>query len=98
MRAAYELRGHTAGLGSDFRNAAGYLAREFCHELTGSRQTADWQNYLAARITSEAKKERGELQELTRISDIACRGCHSKMASQQFQQFGRTLENLRTKN
>jgi hypothetical protein len=108
MRSAYEMREHASSLADDFRNSAGYLARDFCWELTGSRQTADWQRYLAE-LTSNAQMQsrslpngailsRVEQHELMRIIDIACRGCHAKMTSHEFQQLGKSISILRSKN
>ncbi len=95
MRASFELREQASGANSDFRNAAGYLAREFCYELTDSSQSADWQKHLAEQLVSGRKSNRGDSPELTKVVDIACRGHQSKMTEQQFQQFARSLDQLR---
>ncbi len=108
MRSAYEMREHASRLADDFRNSAGYLARDFCWELTGSRQTADWQRYLAE-LTSQihlpskslpngAVLTKAEQHELMRIFDIACRGCHAKMTSLEFQLLGKSISLLRSKH
>lgn len=109
MRSAYEMREHASGMADDFRNSAGFLARDFCWELTGSKHTADWQRFLAELMSSARQQsaERNlnrsilniaELHELTRIIDIACRGCHTRMTSHEFQLLGRSINMLRNKN
>lgn len=108
MRSAYEMREHASSLADDFRNSAGYLARDFCWELTGSRQTADWQRYLAELMSNARAPKKSlpngsiltpiEQHELMRIIDIACRGCHVKMTSHEFQLLGRSISILRNKN
>ena len=108
MRSAYEMREHASGLADDFRNSAGYLARDFCWELTGSKQTADWQKLLAE-LLSNVRLPNGSLpngsqlskleqQELVRIIDIACRGCHARMTSHEFQLLGKSISILRGKH
>lgn len=109
MRSAYEMREHASSLADDFRNSAGYLARDFCWELTGSRHTADWQKYLASLMSSLHSPANGSLpngvnltrieqHELMRIIDIACRGCHTRMSSQEFQLLGNSISKLRSKH
>ena len=97
MRSAYEMREHANSSADDFRNSAGYLARDFCWELTGSRNTADWQRFLAALISKPGTMSKSEYTELARIIDIACRGCHIRMSSQEFQRLGKALSMLRAK-
>ena len=108
MRSAFEMREHASSLVDDFRNSAGYLARDFCWELTGSRQTVDWQRYLAELMSNANSPNKSlpngsilskiEQHELMRIIDIACRGCHGKMASHEFQLLGRSISILRSKH
>ncbi len=111
MRSAYEMREYASSLADDFRNPAGFLARDFCWELTGSRHTADWQKYLASLMYSGQSGQgpsgslpngailtKIEQQELMRIMDIACRGYHSKMTSQEFQLLGNSISKLRSKH
>ena len=108
MRSAYEMREHASSLADDFRNSAGYLARDFCWELTGSKHTADWQKFLAELLSNSrsssgslpngALLSKAEQQELIRIIDIACRGCHAKMTSHEFQLLGKSLNLLRVKH
>lgn len=94
MITGYEMRnlmgGHT-----DFHNPAAHLAREFCLELTGTRLSAEWQKYLGKLTSMTDKLSRSEQQSLTRIFDIASRGCREKMSSSEFQQLGKTIANLR---
>ena len=108
MRSAYEMREHASSLADDFRNSAGYLARDFCWELTGSRNTADWQRYLAELMSSVHSPNKAlpngsvlskiEQHELMRIIDIACRGFHTKMTSHEFQLLGKSISILRSKH
>lgn len=95
MKSAYEIQsGNEAG---DHRQAAGYLAREFCHELTGSGHSVDWQNYLARLLASTPAINTSEQEELTRIVDIASRGCQERMNAPDLQRLGRTIAGLRAK-
>ncbi len=118
MRSAYEMREHASSLADDFRNSAGFLARDFCWELTGSRHTADWQKYLAELMSSRQSPHpavpkglysnrplpvsailtKMEQHELMKIIDIACRGCHARMTSQEFQLLGNSISKLRSKH
>ena len=108
MRSAYDIREHASSLADDFRNSAGFLARDFCWELTGSRNTADWQRYLASLMANVNLPSNSlpnglmltkmEQHELMRIIDIACRGCHTRMSSQEFQLLGNSINKLRIKH
>jgi hypothetical protein len=108
MRSAYEMREHASRLADDFRNSAGYLARDFCWELTGSRQTSDWQRYLSELMSNVHSPNKSlpngviltklEQHELMRIIDIACRGCHARMTSHDFQLLGKSICKLRSKH
>jgi len=98
MRSAYEMREFASSNVDDFRSSAGYLARDFCWELTGSRHTADWQRFLAETLSKSTLVSKAELHELTRIIDIACRGCHARMTSHEFQLFGKSISILRAKH
>ena len=97
MRSAYEMREYANSHTDDFRNSAGYLARDFCWELTGSRHTGDWQKFLAGLMSNSSSMNKTEYQELARIIDIACRGRHTKMSSFEFQQLGKSISIQRAK-
>ncbi len=97
MRSAYEMREYANSHADDFRTSAGYLARDFCWELTGTRNTEDWQKFLATLISKPATMSKSEYTELARIIDIACRGYHARMSSQEFQRLGKSLSELREK-
>lgn len=92
MKSAYQMQ---AGQAGDYRQASGYLAREFCWELTGSRQSSDWQKFLARLTNSESAFNASELRELTRIFDIASRGSQERMSSYDLQRLGQTIAALR---
>lgn len=102
MRSAYELQavsgeavsGDAAG---DYRQSAGYLAREFCRELTGSRSSADWQKYAGQVLSSTSSVPGADRHELVRIVDIASRGHRARMSGADFQQLGKTIAALRIK-
>ncbi len=95
MRAAYELQKPVDGDAGDYRHAAGYLAREFCLEITGSRHSSDWQSYLASSSATSSSLVEAERQNLSRVIDIACRGYHAKLSAREFQQLGQTIATLR---
>lgn len=97
MRSGYEMREHANSHSDDFRNSAGFLARDFCWELTGSRHTADWQKFLAELIAKPSSLNKAEYHELARIIDIACRGYHAKMSAFEFQQLGKSISIQRAK-
>ncbi len=97
MRSAYQIREHANSQTDDYRNSAGFLARDFCCELTGSRNTADWQNFLAKLMANSSSMTKTEYQELARIIDIACRGCHTRMSSHEFQLLGKSISIQRAK-
>jgi hypothetical protein len=108
MRSAYDMREHASNIADDFRNSAGFLARDFCWELTGSRNTADWQRFLVSLManlhSSPSSLPHGltltklEQHELMRVIDIACRGCHTRMTSHEFQLLGSSINKLRSKH
>lgn len=93
QRYSYEIQaGNEAG---DYRTAASYLAQEFCIQWTGSHHSRQWQQALAtlmARLPSVTPADR---HELTRIVDIASRGCHERMLGPDFQKFGKSIDMLR---
>ncbi len=99
MQAAFEIRGPLHSPTGDFRNAAGYLAREFCYELTGSTQSHDWQQFLLEHVSVGPQRRVSSAdavgRNLARIVDIACRGCHLSMNRKEFQQLGKTIQSLR---
>lgn len=90
MKTAYQMRCETGGRRGDYRNAAGYLAREFCWEITGSRRSADWQAALQG-FTQVSKQTR---RKLTSIIDIASRGRQVRMNRDEFEQLGSTILEL----
>ena len=90
--ASYQLSGSS----DDFRAEAGHLAREFCFELTESQNVRDWGPLLIdSRREWWRPLESRERESLTRIIDMAQRGCHDRMDSTSFQKLGTTMENLR---
>lgn len=100
MKAGYQLRDNAYGTNGDYRSAAGYLAREYCYELTGSQQSSDWRQYWEE---SKAKLRvgglsTGEIRNLGEVIDIACRGSQSRMSSRDFHQFGLSIKSLRSWN
>lgn len=105
MEAAFEIQNPLINTAVDFRQSAGYLAREFCIELTGSQRSVDWQTYLiqcAAKPVAKHKKSSRDKaepihQQLSRVIDIACRGCHNRMSREQFQALGNSIDRLRQK-
>ncbi|MCC6509959.1 MAG: hypothetical protein IT423_12705, partial [Pirellulaceae bacterium] len=76
------------------RTAAGYLAREFCQQWTGSIHSSDWQQTLGV-LMVRGTLAPADKQELTRIVDIASRGCHERMTGPDFQKLGKTIAKLR---
>lgn len=98
MRSAYELQATVGGdQAGDYRQSAGYLAREFCRQLTGSPSSADWQKYAASLSASTSALPGADQRELIRIVDMASRGCRVRMSSADLQQLGKTLAVLRIK-
>lgn len=100
MKAGYQLRDNAYGANGDYRSAAGYLAREYCFELTGSQQSSDWRQYWEE---SKAKLRvgglsAGEIRTLGEVIDVACRGSQSRMSSRDFHQFGLLIKSLRSWN
>ena len=93
IRTAVEMREDP----SDYRDSAGLLSREFCIELTGSRQSAAWQAYATAAAVGSQVLDTAERQELTRIVDIACRGYQSSLTGHEFQGLGKSIAKLRAK-
>ncbi len=94
MRHAYEIvSGNEAG---DYRTAAGYLAREFCIQWTGSTHSKEWQQALALLLVRSPNISPDSKRQLSRVVDIASRGCHEQMSGPEFQLLGRTLSNLRS--
>lgn len=79
------------GAGSDFRTAAGFLAREFCLDQSGSRHSSDWQQ-LQRQMKSAVPEDQASLR---RVIDIACRGCQQKLTRREFAALGKTIERLR---
>ena len=97
MRSAYELRAVGGDEVGDYRQSAGYLARELCWELTGSRSSADWQKAAAQLLSAKRAGTDDDPSELIRIIDIASRGRHERMSAVHFQQLGQTIAALRAK-
>lgn len=90
MKTAYQMRCETGGRRGDYRNAAGYLAREFCWEVTGSRRSSDWQAAQQG-FTKLSKQSRRQLGD---IIDIASRGRQIRMNRDEFEQLGATILKL----
>ena len=90
MKTAYQLRCETGGRKGDYRNAAGYLAREFCWEVTGSRKSNDWQ-VSVQRFTHLSKQARRQLDD---IVDIASRGRQMRMNRDEFERLGTNILEL----
>jgi hypothetical protein len=93
MQPSYEIRNSMSNPLGNFQHAAGYLAREFCFELTGSARAADWQQYLVNRLQGHANDTMSS--SLAKIVDLACRGCHTKLTRFEFQQLGKTIQSIR---
>ena len=93
QRFSYEIQsGNEAG---DYRTAAGYLAQEFCIQWTGSHHSRHWQQALATLMARQPSVTAADRHELTRIVDIASRGCHERMLGPDFQKFGQSIDTLR---
>ena len=97
MDAAFEIEASGYDKTSDFRRPAGDLARELCWELTGSRQAADWQMRLSPSPGDESPLNSVDRQSLSRVVDIACRGCQSRLSSGEFLVLGKSINRLREK-
>jgi hypothetical protein len=98
MLAAYQLRDSTDVSSTDYRSAAGLLAREFCFELTGSQQSRDWQNYWV-RIEGDEKTfhDPGDRKRLSAVIDAAGRGFARSLTRAEFEDFGSMIEGLRSR-
>lgn len=93
QRFAYEIQsGNEAG---DYRTAASYLAQEFCIQWTGSHHSRQWQQSLATLLVRWPSVTPSDRHELSRIVDIASRGCHERMLGPDFQKFGKSIDVLR---
>lgn len=93
MQRSFELRDAQS---DDFRIPAGHLAREFCCELTGSDNSAEWQSYWNRMQQGATPKFRkADFQSLIQILDVASRGYQSRLGASEFQEFGRKVEKLR---
>lgn len=93
QRFSYEIQsGNEAG---DYRTAASYLAQEFCVQWTGSHHSRQWQQALATLLARMPSVTPADRHELSRIVDIASRGCHERMLGPDFLKFGKTLDALR---
>ena len=93
QRFAYEIQsGNEAG---DYRTAASYLAQEFCIQWTGSHHSRQWQQSLATLLVRWPSVTPSDRHELSRIVDIASRGCHERMLGPDFQKFGKSIDMLR---
>ncbi len=100
MRSALDLKSMARIASSDFRSPASNLARELCMELTGSKRSADWQNYIVA-LRQERDKggwKANELNLLDAIFDLACRGSQHGMSGLEFQKLGKAILDLRARH
>ncbi|MCA9132413.1 MAG: hypothetical protein KDA45_04640 [Planctomycetales bacterium] len=95
MCLAYEMRGSMGSDPGDYRQSAAHLAREFCFEVTGSRQSADWQQYTARRPDTFSRLSAVEQQILRKTIDVACRGCQTRLSREEFLRWGESLRALR---
>lgn len=95
MRPAHELRQISSG--EDYRQAASYLAREFCWELTASRNLLDWQAFLGQLQNRSLGLEAREQHTLVRVVDVACRGYQARLTDLDFESFGENIRSLRAK-
>lgn len=93
QRFSYEIQAGNAS--GDYRTAASYLAQEFCVQWTGSHHSRQWQQALATLLARMPSVTPSDRHELTRIVDIASRGCHERMMGSDFQNFGKKLDELR---
>ncbi len=93
QRHAFEI--HSGNEAGDYRTAASYLAQEFCIQWTGSHHSRQWQQALATLLVRWPSVTAADRHELTRIVDIASRGCHERMLGADFQKFGKTIDALR---
>lgn len=98
MRAGYQLRDSEAGRDGDYRGPAGFLAREFCFELTGSKNSVDWREFWS-RLQSNKKRKinNRDFDALTEVIDVASRGCHGTVNMYDFQAFGGKIQELRAR-
>lgn len=97
-RARADQQSDAAAGPRDYRTPAGYLAREFCWELTGSRHSADWQKYLAQQLVFEPTLGPSDQQDLAKIVDIASRGCRQRVSPADFERLGKTIAALRARH
>lgn len=97
MMAAFELESMADRMRGDYRNAAGYLSREFCWDLSGSRQSSDWQQYFATVLANPGTLGDKDRRGLREVVDIACRGSQHRMTRLDFEQLGGVIERLSRK-
>ncbi len=96
MRAAFEMRESD---GQDYRVPAAYLAREFCRELTGSGNSADWHQFRSRlQQQDHSNFDDQDLLRLAEVMDIASRGCGRGFGKTDFQLLGAKLAKLRAKH
>lgn len=96
MLAAFELRDSEAGPDGDYRGPVGYLAREFCYELTGSKQSEEWRQFWGNfQKVAKSNWRPQDFEFLRELLDIASRGCHNKIDVYGFQRYGVRIDELR---
>ncbi len=85
---------------SEFGPAAEILCREFCRELSGSRLESDWLMLRSAVAqTRAAAALPGRLQRgLDEVVSIAVRGSNTIMPRKRFEELGRSMRELRSRN
>ncbi len=81
---------------SDFSSAVEVLAQDFCRDVTGSTDCADWVLLLSggkgSLMSVLSRKQRNSL---TSIVQLATKGCRQHFSNKQFQSFGRSLVEIR---
>lgn len=98
MRSAFDMKTMLHSDYGDYRNAAAYLAREFCLEVTGSRATQDWQLFSVQGPGDRSLlKSSADRKLFDKIVDGASRGFQSPMSAKELSQFGTELQRLREK-
>ncbi|MEM8736572.1 MAG: DUF4350 domain-containing protein [Planctomycetota bacterium] len=98
MLAAFQLSTYANPKSMDYRTAASLLAREFCFEITGSQSSQDWQSYwLNAQDGQSGLKDPADIKQLGTIIDVAGRGFVERVGKIDFEHFGWTISDVRSK-
>ncbi|MFN3191289.1 MAG: DUF4350 domain-containing protein [Aureliella sp.] len=98
MLAAFQLSTYANPRTMDYRTAAGLLAREFCFEITGSQSSQDWQNFwIKAQDGEIGLKDPVDIKRLGTIIDVAGRGFVERVGKLDFEHFGWTIGDVRSK-